>query len=95
MKLSKDTLRYERILKEHLRALHRIPEISFDLPKTQAYILQTLNGIGGFELQKIAKSGVLARLNCGKAKTVAVRADMDALPVEEKTGLGKHACLRA
>ena len=63
MKLSKDTLRYERILKEHRRALHRIPEISFDLPKTQAYILQTLNGIGGFELQKIAKSGVLARLN--------------------------------
>ena len=100
MKLSKDTLRYERILKEHRRALHRIPEISFDLPKTQAYILQTLNGIGGFELQKIAKSGVLARLNCGKAKTVAVRADMDALPVEEKTGLAfasehkgnMHAC---
>ena len=100
MKLSKDTLRYERILKEHRRALHRIPEISFDLPKTQAYILQTLNGIGVFELQKIAKSGVLARLNCGKAKTVAVRADMDALPVEEKTGLAfasehkgnMHAC---
>ena len=70
------------------RALHRIPELGLDLPKTQEFILNKLNEYGiEYELN-LGDSGIIAYINKGKpGKVIALRADMDALPVTEQTGV--------
>ena len=70
------------------RALHRIPELGLDLPKTQEFILNKLNEYGiEYELN-LGDSGIIAYINNGKpGKVIALRADMDALPVTEQTGV--------
>jgi amidohydrolase len=83
------------------REFHRIPEVGFDLPKTLAVVKRELEALGIPYTDRYGKAslvGYLGREDAGK--TVALRADMDALPVEENTGLpfsstheGKmHAC---
>lgn len=83
------------------RELHQIPEIGYDLPKTLAVIRRELDDIGISYTEKYGRSSIVATLNEGVGnKTIALRADMDALPVQEETGLafssiheGKmHAC---
>ena len=64
------------------RALHRIPELQFDLPKTQAYLLDALKDTGA-EIEALEPSGILAFFDGGKPETAAFRADMDALPIME------------
>ena len=68
----------------HRRALHQIPELKFDLPLTQSYVLNALKGLG-CAVSAVAGNGVLAYFDAGKDETVAFRADMDALPVSEAT----------
>lgn len=83
----------------HRRALHRIPETGYDLPKTQAYLWEELKKLP-VELKAVSPAGIFAYLDFGKEETIAFRADMDALPMEEKSGCpfssehpGKmHAC---
>ena len=83
----------------HRRQLHRIPEVNYDLPMTQAYVLDALKKTGA-RLEALSPAGVLAYFDMGKKDTVALRADMDALPIQECSGLpfasghpGKmHAC---
>lgn len=84
---------------EYRRALHRIPELDDRLPETCAYVRSAL---ASFELEAFSPipSSVCAYLDAGKAETVAFRADMDALPIPEATGLpyasshtgAMHAC---
>lgn len=84
---------------EYRRALHRIPELDDRLPETCAYVRSAL---ASFELETFSPipSSVCAFLDAGKGETAAFRADMDALPVEEATGLAfasknagaMHAC---
>lgn len=74
---------YQEMLTRHRRALHMIPELKFDLPKTQAYILDELKKLN-CEVTTAAQSGVLAYFHNGKPSTVAFRTDMDALPVTEQ-----------
>ena len=86
------------------RHLHTIPELQFDLPKTTAFVQERLQEIGIEDVTTgIGQSGIVAVIE-GKTNTsgrvVGLRADMDALPIEEATGLdyasthpGKmHAC---
>ncbi len=83
----------------HRQALHRIPELGYELEKTQAYVLEVLSRTRA-KVEVLSPSGALAYFDMGKESTVALRADMDALPIEEKTGLGyasahpgcMHAC---
>ena len=70
----------------HRRALHRIPEIGFELKKTQDYVLSVLKATDG-EIETVSPAGVLAYYDFGKAETLALRADMDALPINEKSGV--------
>jgi len=82
--------------------LHRNPELSFDLPKTAAYVAERLREIGVDELHEgIAQTGMVAIVNGqGDGPTIGLRADMDALPLDEISGVdyssetpGKmHAC---
>lgn len=69
-------------LTRHRRALHRIPEIGFDLPQTHAYVLDALSRTSA-ALETVALSGVAAFFDAGKPDTVAFRSDMDALTVQE------------
>jgi amidohydrolase len=70
------------------RELHQIPELKFREEKTAAKISAVLDSLGVPYQKAIAKTGIVARLK-GKAKgpTVAFRADMDALPLEEDPSL--------
>ncbi|TMV12805.1 M20 aminoacylase family protein [Arenibacterium halophilum] len=86
------------------RHLHTIPELLFDLPKTSAYVEGVLREMGITDITTgIAQTGIVAVIE-GRTNTsgrvVGLRADMDALPIQEATGLdyasthpGKmHAC---
>lgn len=84
------------------RHLHTIPELGFDCPKTAAFIKARLEEIGVDEVHEgIAQTGIVAIINgTGAGRTVGLRADFDALPIAEETGVdyasthaGKmHAC---
>jgi len=67
------------------RYLHANPELSFSEIKTSEFILSELKkyGIPG---QIYAKTGILAQIGKGE-KVIALRADMDALPIHEKTDI--------
>ena len=70
------------------RELHQIPELGFDLPKSTAVICRELDAIGIPYTQEIGRSCIIATLNEGIGnKTIALRADFDALPIQEETGL--------
>lgn len=70
------------------RELHRFPEIGFDLPKTLALVRRELDAMGIPYTEKYGKSSIVATINEGKSGfTIGLRADMDALPIEECTDL--------
>ena len=86
-------------LRTYRRDLHGIPELGFDLPKTIQYVQGVLRSLD-CEISYPAQSAICAFFDGGKADTLAFRADLDALPVQEATGapyvsrhLGRmHAC---
>lgn len=88
-------------LRRYRRDLHRIPELDFDLPQTIAYIEGVLAPLA-CEVTHPCPSCVCAFFDAGVGAThaTAIRADMDALPIAEVTGVafasthpGKmHAC---
>ncbi|MCW1917875.1 M20 family metallopeptidase [Rhodobacter sp. KR11] len=93
---------YAEEMKTWRRHLHQHPELSFDCVQTAAFIADRLREIGVDEIHEgIAQTGIVAVINgTGAGPTIGLRADMDALPIEETTGAeytstvpGKmHAC---
>ena len=76
---------------EHLislwKELHRHPELGSDLPETVAIVERELKELGILFTEKYGKCSVVAEIGEKTARPViALRADMDALPIEEKTG---------
>lgn len=70
------------------RELHEYPEIGFDLPKTLALVKRELSLLGIEYSESYGESSVVAVINPEKKHfTIGVRADMDALLIEEKTDL--------
>lgn len=70
------------------RHFHQHPELSFQEFETAKYIAAFLDHIGIPYKDKVAKTGIVAEIqgNAPKSKMVALRADMDALPILEKNG---------
>ena len=69
------------------RELHTIPELGLALPKTRAYVTAKLDEFGIPYVLSEKDSSIIATLKGGKpGRTVALRADMDALPIREETG---------
>ena len=81
------------------KELHRNPELSMEEHRTADRIEQELTGFG-YQVQRIGGTGVVGVLDNGSGRTVLSRADIDALPVTEATGLDyasenegvMHAC---
>ena len=67
------------------RALHRIPELDDDLPETLAFVRHELEGLS-CSFVDVGPSALAAWFDFGRTETVAIRADMDALPITEATG---------
>ena len=74
---------------EWRRALHTMPELLYEVHKTAAFVAERLREFGCDEVVTgLGKTGVVGVLRGGRpGGTVALRADMDALPVLEATGL--------
>ena len=91
----------QKYVAELYHELHRCPELGFDLPKTLAIVRRELRAMDIPFSEECGESSIVATINgdC-KGHTVGFRADMDALPIQEATGLpyasehpGKmHAC---
>ena len=69
------------------RQLHQHPELSHEEQHTAAAVAERLRGCGFDVHERIGGTGVVAILYNGDGPTVLLRADMDALPVREQTGL--------
>ena len=85
------------------RELHKIPELQYDVVQTAKFVADRLHAFGCDEVRMfVGRSGVVGVIKGrgGEGPAIALRADMDALPIEERTNLpyrstipGKmHAC---
>ena len=76
-------------MKTWRRWLHAHPELKLDCHATAAFVVEKLREFGVDEIHEgIATSGVVAIIEGqGPGKTTGLRADMDALPMDEQTGL--------
>lgn len=90
----------ENYIISHRRYFHENPELSWQEEDSSDYILNELEKLG-IKAKKIVKTGVLGIINPEKqGKVLAIRADIDALPICEKTDLDfksknngvMHAC---
>lgn len=81
------------------RELHMIPEVGLNLPKTAQYIQDRLSEMN-IDFKTYEKhSGITAVIGKKEGKTIAIRADMDGLPIKEECNLefksnteNMHAC---
>ena len=71
------------------RALHQDPELAFQEHRTAARLEDALRPLSPIHLTRVAGTGVVARLRGRdpRAPVVAIRGDIDALPIQEATGL--------
>ena len=84
----KDTIVADR------RQIHQNPEVGIELYTTTEYIMKRLKEMG-YEPKEICKSGVMASVGKKGGKTILLRADTDALPMQEDSGLAfqsKNSC---
>jgi len=81
----------ERVYKD----LHAHPELSFHETRTAALAATKLRELGYEVLEQIGRTGVVGIMRNGTGQTVLARADMDALPVKERTGLPYASTLTA
>ena len=83
------------------RHIHENPELGFQEVETSKYIYEILESFDTYKLEKLTPTSVVATLATGKpGKTIAIRADIDALPILEETDIDfkskndgvMHAC---
>lgn len=65
--------------------LHQCPEIGFDLPQTLSIVRRELDAMGIEYTERYGKSSIVGVINPGKDFTIGLRADMDALPIQERS----------
>ena len=82
-------------LDEIYRWLHQNPELSFQEVNTAALVERELRALGFEVFAGVGRTGVVGVLENGEGPAVLLRADMDALPVEEQTGLDYASRARA
>ena len=86
---------YDRDLGQLFDWFHRNPELSFKETKTAARMAVELRKVPGVTVtERVGGTGVVGVMKNGAGPTVLVRADMDGLPVEEKSGLANASRVR-
>ena len=83
--LVEEASKYLEVLQGIRRELHQIPEFGLELPKSQQRILASIHGLGEITLGKKLNSIALHIKGAHPGPTVLLRADMDALAVQEDT----------
>lgn len=93
-----DAQKLQTELVQHRRWLHEHAETGFSLRETKAYVKRELETMG-YTVGECGKSGLTATVGTPGKKVILLRADMDALPIPEETGLlyastkgTMHAC---
>jgi amidohydrolase len=67
--------------------IHAHPEVAFQEVKTASKLAAEMRALGFEVTEKVGKTGVVAIYRNGEGPTIMVRTELDALPMEEKTGL--------
>src|SRR5262249_38069247 len=75
--------------------LHQSPELSFHESQTAAKLASRLRALGFDVTEHVSETGFVAVMKNGAGPTVMLRTELDALPVEEKTGLAYASKVRA
>ncbi len=70
-------------LVELRRAIHRYPELGFDVHRTAELVARTLGELGLEAQTGVGETGVVGYVGDGDGPVIAIRADMDALPIDE------------
>lgn len=99
MDIIKETNEIEEYVINLRRELHKYPELALEEVETSRRIKAELDKIG-VPYVECGKTGIVATIGSGDGKTIALRSDMDALKIEEKTGVDytsqnsgvMHAC---
>lgn len=81
-----DLLYAEPSLREARQHLHKFPELSFQEKSTAKWVGDRLEGWGYRVTRHVGGHGLVASLSNGEGRGIALRADMDALPIHEETG---------
>tara|TARA_Y100001970_G_scaffold275829_2_gene377617 strand:- start:30885 stop:32045 length:1161 start_codon:yes stop_codon:yes gene_type:complete len=101
MNLHPDILKIKETIISNRRDIHKYPELSFQEHRTSELVAKQLDSFGLEVERNIGKTGVVATLKGGlSGKTIAFRADMDALPIQETSDVSyksvndgvMHAC---
>ncbi len=98
MKIVQEAKALQQEMIAYRRELHARAETGFELPKTTAFVENALKEMG-YHPQRCGKAGIVATIGQSRGKAFLLRADMDALPICEKTALpfasnngNMHAC---
>ena len=84
MNIRPEILKIKKTIIETRRDFHKHPELSFQEKRTSKIVATKLESFGIKTLKNIGKTGVVGTLSGNKkGKTIALRADMDALPIQE------------
>ena len=88
MNVLEEVKKIEQEIIKWRRDLHKIPELNLYLPKTTKYIEEKLKKMD-IEYKTLVNGNAIVGLIKGNSdgKTIGLRADMDALPIKEETGL--------
>lgn len=95
-----DTKKFNEAIISMRRYLHQIPEIGTDLPNTKNYVITKLKELGLSYQESPIDSAIICDIGDSNSSNIAaIRADMDALPIQEETGVeyaskngNMHAC---
>ncbi|MEE1544389.1 MAG: amidohydrolase, partial [Alphaproteobacteria bacterium] len=92
---------FHDVMREWRRDIHRHPELAYEEHRTASVVAERLREFGLDEVAEgIGKTGVVGVIHNGDGPAIGLRADMDALPITEETGLSyqstkdglMHAC---
>jgi amidohydrolase len=86
-KIKKLSEKYSKEIIELRRKIHQNPELSFEEYETSKLIYEKLSKLKIDRVQRVSQTGVVGLIKSKNGKCVGLRADMDALPIHEKTGL--------
>ena len=100
MNIRKEIITIKDSIIKWRRDFHEYPELAFKEHRTGDVILKELRSMGMEPKEKVGKTGVTADLQFGDGPMIGLRADMDALPIKETSGLDfssknegvMHAC---